>query len=113
MASSKALLHDLNRGIRSSKSRSFLSVALIDAEVKKLVERAYTRCKETLRNDRDLLDRITETLIEKETIDFVELYKMVGEKHPEILEAQMANFPPDMKFMEMGKEPAAEVAEVA
>jgi len=87
--------------------------ALIDAEVKKLVERAYTRCKETLRNDRDLLDRITETLIEKETIDFVELYKMVGEKHPEILEAQMANFPPDMKFMEMGKEPAAEVAEVA
>jgi cell division protease FtsH len=96
-----------------AKGASSETEALIDAEVKKLVERAYTRCKETLRNDRDLLDRITETLIEKETIDFVELYNMVGEKHPEILEAQKANFPPDMKFMEPGKEPAAEVAEVA
>lgn len=81
--------------------------------MKKLVERAYKRCKETLETNRDLLDKITETLIEKETIDFTELYSMVGEKHPEILTAQMANFPPDMKFMEPGKEPAAEVAEVA
>jgi len=82
--------------------------ALIDMEVKKLVERAYMRCKETLETNRDLLDKITETLIEKETIDFVELYSMVGEKHPEIAAAQQANFPPEMKFIEPGKEPAAE-----
>jgi cell division protease FtsH len=81
--------------------------AMIDAEVKKLVERAYIRCKETLETNRDLLDGITETLIEKETIDFMELYAMVGKKHPEIAAAQQANFPPDMKFVEAGTESAA------
>jgi len=83
---------------------------LIDQEVKKLVERAYMRCKETLETNRDLLDEITETLIEKETIDFMELYSMVGKKHPEIAAAQQANFPPEMKFIEPGKEPAVEAA---
>jgi cell division protease FtsH len=84
--------------------------AKIDAEVKKLVERAYIRCKETLETNRDLLDEITETLIEKETINFMELYSMVGKKHPEIVAAQQANFPPEMKFSEPGKEPAIEAA---
>merc|ERR1719258_391900 len=84
--------------------------AVIDAEVKKLVERAYIRCKETLETNRDLLDEITETLIEKETINFIELYSMVGKKHPEIVAAQQANFPPEMKFAEPGKEPAIEAA---
>jgi len=73
---------------------------LIDVEVKKLVERAYMRCKETLETNRDLLDEITESLIEKETINFPELYAMVGKKHPEIAAAQEANFPPEMKFVE-------------
>jgi cell division protease FtsH len=84
--------------------------AVIDAEVKKLVERAYIRCKETLETNRDLLDEITETLIEKETINFMELYSMVGKKHPEIVAAQQANFPPEMKFSDPGKEPAIEAA---
>jgi len=82
----------------------------IDQEVKKLVERAYTRCKETLESNRDLLDEITETLIEKEDMDFVELYALVGKKHPEIAAAQQANFPPEMQFIEPVKEPAVEAA---
>lgn len=80
--------------------------AVIDTEVKKLVESAYMRCKETLETNRDLLDEITEVLIERETIDFMELYQMIGKKYPDILEAQKANFPPDMKLMAAGTEAA-------
>jgi len=73
--------------------------AVIDGEVKKLVESAYTRCKETLETNRDLLDELTETLIEEETIDFIGLYELVGKKYPDILESQKANFPPDLQLM--------------
>jgi cell division protease FtsH len=73
--------------------------AVIDGEVKKLVESAYARCKETLETNRDLLDEITETLIEEETIDFIGLYELIGKKYPDILESQKANFPPDLQSM--------------
>ena len=38
-----------------------------------------------------------QSLIEKENIDFDELYGMVAKYNPEIAEAQRVNFPPDLK----------------
>ena len=46
-----------------------------------------------------MLDELTETLIEEETIDFIGLYELVGKKYPDILESQKANFPPDLQLM--------------
>ena len=69
----------------------------IDAEVRTLVMKAYDNCKAALTENRDLLDELTERLVEKETVDFRELYEMVGKKHPALAEAQMA------KQAEMGQ----------
>merc|ERR1719262_856142 len=49
----------------------------IDQEVTKLVGKAYKKCKSMLRKNRRLLDDLATKLLEKETVDFVELYKMV------------------------------------
>merc|ERR1711937_679279 len=69
---------------------------LIDEEVKQIVDAAYTNCKETLLANRALLDECTNALIEKETIDFLELYQMVAKYNPEIAEQAKKMFPPEM-----------------
>ena len=51
--------------------------------------KAYENAKEVLGANRALLDELTEALIEKETVDFRELYKMVEKSHPELARAQM------------------------
>merc|ERR1719171_229817 len=78
------------------KGASGATEKAIDDEVKDLVDRAYENCKETLLENRQLLDDVTDALIEKETIDFRELYEMVGKYNPEIEAAQRMNFPPEM-----------------
>ena len=57
---------------------------LIDAEVKEIVSKAYKVCKDTLLANRELLEDLTEALIEKETVDFNEMQDMVGKYHPDI-----------------------------
>ena len=51
--------------------------------------KAYENAKAVLGANRALLDELTEALIEKETVDFRELYKMVEKSHPELARAQM------------------------
>jgi len=68
--------------------------AKIDAEVKELVAKAYKKAKDTLTANRDLLDDLTEKLIETETVDFKQMAEMVGKYHPEIRDKAMANAPP-------------------
>merc|ERR1712151_445115 len=55
----------------------------IDAEVKTIVDKAYKVCMETLSKNRDLLEELTEALIEKETVNFMELQAMVAKYDPE------------------------------
>ena len=62
-----------------------------------VVMKAYDNCKAALTENRDLLDELTGRLVEKETVDFRELYEMVGKKHPALAEAQMS------KQAEMGQ----------
>ena len=62
----------------------------IDGEVKKIVDKAYKHCYETLSKNRDLLDELTEALIEKETVDFCELQQMVAKYDPERAADQLA-----------------------
>lgn len=77
----------------------------IDEEVKRIVAMASKTCRETLQRNRKLLDELTEALMEKETVDYIELYEMVGKYHPEAAEAQKPNFPPSVS-----DEPAADMA---
>jgi len=72
---------------------------MIDEEVKLLVADAYKVCKDTLSKNRDLLDELTEALIEKETVDFNELQDMVGKYHPDIANAQKLKMPDQAKVM--------------
>ncbi len=51
----------------------------IDSEIKQLVERAFSRAKETLVNNRPVLDRIAEALLEREVLEGEEVYRMVSE----------------------------------
>merc|ERR1719213_287436 len=60
----------------------------IDAEVKKIVDKAYKHCYKTLSDNRALLDELTETLIEKENVDYVELQAMVAKYNPEMAASQ-------------------------
>merc|ERR1719247_944777 len=83
----------------------------IDDEVRELVDRAYAECKKTLSENRELLDEVTDALIEKETIDFRELYAMVGKYAPELAEEQRQNFPPEMGGPPAGSGGAPALAE--
>jgi len=52
-----------------SKEYSQVVAAKIDAEVSRLIDEAKTRAKKTLTEHRELLDKIADELIEKETIE--------------------------------------------
>ena len=72
----------------------------IDEEVMQLVADAYNTCKATLSANRDLLDELTDALIESETVDFNELQEMVGKYHPEIADAQRLAMPDAARVMQ-------------
>jgi cell division protease FtsH len=50
----------------------------IDAEVKRILTEAYDRARHELRSRRDLLDRLTERLLEKEVVEADELRALIG-----------------------------------
>jgi len=68
----------------------------IDDEVRTIVDVAYKKCKDTLESNWELMEELTERLMEKENVDFVELYEMVGKYNPEMAEAAKANMPPEV-----------------
>jgi len=59
----------LGREITRSQQHSEETSRVIDAEVKKLIDEQYTRAKEIILAHRVALDKITEALLEFETID--------------------------------------------
>jgi cell division protease FtsH len=59
----------LGREISEQRNYSDEVAAKIDAEVRDIVDRAYTRATEALTTHRDVLDRLAELLVEKETIE--------------------------------------------
>lgn len=53
------------------------TAALIDEEVRLLVEAAYKQAKQVLMNNRALLDKLAQMLVEKETVDAEELQNLL------------------------------------
>jgi len=67
----------LGRDIASDRDFSDETAAAIDEEVHNLVEQAYRRAKEVLLNNRHILDKIAQLLVEKETVDSEELQEIL------------------------------------
>ena len=59
----------LGREISEQRNYSDEVAAKIDAEVREIIDRAYSRAKEALISHRDVLDRLAALLVEKETIE--------------------------------------------
>ena len=74
----------LGRDFANTNHLSEETSALIDAEVKKLIDAAYARCEQLLRDNMDILDRLAAFLLQHETMDNAQLEAIFkGETPPE------------------------------
>ena len=71
---------------RAVRNCSEETSTLIDKEVLSIIRECHQKAREILRENRDLLDKISEYLLEKETILGDEFFKFVYEKYPELKE---------------------------
>lgn len=67
----------MGRDIMAERDFSEETAAAIDDEVHNLVEQAYRRAKEVLINNRLILDKLAELLVEQETVDAEELQELL------------------------------------
>jgi cell division protease FtsH len=68
----------LGRDIVAERDFSEETAAVIDDEVRQLVDTAYQRAKSVLTNNRAILDRLAQMLVEKETVDADELQELLA-----------------------------------
>jgi cell division protease FtsH len=69
----------LGRDLMSRSEYSDEIAARIDAQVRDLIQHAYEESVQIIRNNRVVIDRIVELLVEKETIDGEEFRQIVAE----------------------------------
>ena len=70
----------LGRDISEDRNYSEEIAYLIDQEVKSIIDSCYETAKEILSSRRDLMDRITSVLLEKEILDSDELDRLMSDK---------------------------------
>ncbi|MGL5941072.1 MAG: ATP-dependent zinc metalloprotease FtsH3 [Waterburya sp.] len=68
----------MGRDIASDRDFSNETAAAIDEEVRNYVDQAYSRAKRVLQENRQVLDRLAEMLIEKETVEADELQEILA-----------------------------------
>jgi cell division protease FtsH len=73
----------LGREFETARNYSEKVATQIDKEVEKFIKDAESRAKKILSQKRTLLDKIAQTLIEKETIEREEFEKLIGKKRLE------------------------------
>jgi cell division protease FtsH len=90
-------------GSQEVRSRDYAEAtqALIDEEVSRLLKEADERASRILDEHREVLDRVTDLLIERETIDGSDVYELAGRSMPEGAEATVA---PERAAASAGKE---------
>jgi cell division protease FtsH len=67
----------LGREFAQRREISERTAQMVDGEVKRLIDEAYARASTIISANRDLLDRIAQTLLERETIDREDLDRLV------------------------------------
>ncbi len=68
----------LGKEIATEKNYSEETAQMIDSEIKKIIDDAFTRAKSILTKRRKLLDKIAKALIDKETIEKEEFEVLIG-----------------------------------
>jgi cell division protease FtsH len=68
----------LGRDIMAERDFSEQTAAAVDDEVRNLVDEAYRRAKEVLSNNRHVLDKLAQMLVDKETVDAEELQELLA-----------------------------------
>ncbi len=68
----------LGREIAAERDFSEETAAAVDDEVRNLVEQAYRRSKEVLVQNRHILDKLADMLVENETVDAEELQELLS-----------------------------------
>ncbi|MBD2099906.1 ATP-dependent zinc metalloprotease FtsH3 [Leptolyngbya sp. FACHB-261] len=68
----------LGRDIAAERDFSEETAAAVDDEVRNLVDQAYRRAKDVLVQNRHILDKLAEMLVEKETVDAEELQEVLN-----------------------------------
>jgi cell division protease FtsH len=85
----------LGREISQRREVSEETARMVDGEVKRLLDEAYARAREIILGNRDLLERITAALLERETIDREDLAMLSrGELLPPLPPAPPPPAPP-------------------
>ena len=74
----------LGRDIGEERNYSEDTARVIDAEIKRIIDEAYNKAKKTLLDNRDQLDLLAKTLMEKETLDAAEVKQLLSlpDPHP-------------------------------
>ncbi|BAC89858.1 ATP-dependent zinc metalloprotease FtsH [Gloeobacter violaceus] len=67
----------LGRDIMTERDFSEHTASVIDEEIRELIEKAYALSKSVLLSHRNLMDRVTEVLVQKETVDAEELEQLI------------------------------------
>ena len=73
----------LGREFETGRNYSEKVATQIDKEVAKFIKDAETQAKKILTKKKNLLEKIAQTLIEKETIEREEFEKLIGKKEIE------------------------------
>ena len=71
---------------RAVRNCSEQTSTVLDEETLNIIKAAHKKARQILRDNRDLLDKISEVLLEKETIFGEEFFGLVYEKYPEMKE---------------------------
>jgi cell division protease FtsH len=72
----------LGREFASQAQYSQTVATTIDAEVRALIDEAHDRARAILAEHRDILDRLAQELVERETLDTADLMAIIGELAP-------------------------------
>ena len=72
---------------------------MIDEEVKVLVAEAYATCKKLITDNREMVDEMTDMMIEKETLDYKELQDLVKKYYPDGLGNEKIPLPASAALM--------------
>src|SRR5262245_53691045 len=84
----------LGRELVQRRETSERTSELVDAEVKRILDEAYVRARTTLEENRELLQRIAEALLERETLDREEVDLLAsGKPLPELKTTKPAGLP--------------------
>ena len=74
----------LGREFNRTRDYSEHTARVIDSEVKRFIEEAYTTARNILNDNRDIVERIAEQLLEKETISSTEINSIFLELRPDM-----------------------------